>query len=299
MARDPKIEVAAVNLRIPDSHDRDYTALICELANLQRGVKVYGHSFVAIRLFLPEENHLGLIAKYTEIDIDGDWFDLEDFDAAKPEKLDEINIPDGLKPNLAQFYFQLFPDDHIIVVSSYAESKSLSTRSVERYFKEALSWPEITEKFGRVEIDIVKNYRAVDELLSLPDLKEVKIVVRRPNTDDLDEDLASVIEERLKENNGDQYEETIKSNDSDNLTPSARTHALGKVAAENGEVHTKSLVNGVMTHNQSASTPLIERTTYDPSDSELNVFQRLSDKVRQIISDARRPRDKDVQQPAE
>src|SRR5688572_9278900 len=147
MARDPKIEVGALNLRIPETHNRDYRALVEKLTGLRRGVRVYGDSYVAIQLFVPEEDNLGLIAKYTEIDIDGDWFDLDDFDAATPERLDEIKIPEALRPNLAQFYFQLFPAEHILVVASYAESKSLSTRSMLKYFKEALTWPEITEEF--------------------------------------------------------------------------------------------------------------------------------------------------------
>lgn len=91
MARDPKLEVGALNLRIPASHNRDYRALIQRIADLRRGVRVYGDSYVAIQLFVPEEDNLGVIAKYTEIDIDGDWFDLDDFDAATPERLSEIN----------------------------------------------------------------------------------------------------------------------------------------------------------------------------------------------------------------
>ena len=291
MARDPKLEVGALNLRIPESHNRDYRALIARLADLRRGVRVYGDSYVAIRLFAPDEDNLGLIAKYTEIDIDGDWFDLDEYDAAKPERLDEIHIPETLRPNLAQFYFQLFPDEHILAVSSYSESKSLSTRSMLRYFKEALSWKEITEEFGRVEVDIVQSYHAVEELLSMPHLKEVRIIIRRPNSDDVSKDLAAIIEERLREQNGDEYEEVIRSKDSGELTPNDRTRKLGQVAAENGELKTKSLVNGIMTEHEAADTPLIEKIKYKPEESELAIFRSLAGRIRGTIARVRASRD--------
>lgn len=291
MARDPKLEVGALNLRIPETHNRDYRALVERLTALRRGVRVYGDSYVALQLFVPDEDNLGLIAKYTEIDIDGDWFDLDDFDAATPERLDEIQIPEALRPNLAQFYFQLFPDEHIIVIASYAESKSLSTRSMLKYFKEALAWPEITAEFGRVEVDIIQSFHAVEELLAMPQLKEVRIIIRRPNTDDMSRDLAAVIEERLREQNGDEYEEILRSKDSGDLEPNDRTKRLGEVAAENGELKTKSLVNGIMTEHQAADSPLIEKSKYKPDESEQVIFRGLAERMRETIARVRRSRD--------
>jgi len=287
MARDPKLEVGALNLRIPSSHSRDYQALIRRIAELRRGVRVYGDSYVAIKLFVPEQENLGIIAKYTEIDIDGDWFDLEDFDAAKPERLNEINIPDALRPNLDQFYFQLFPNDHILAISSYAESKSLSVRSMLKFMKEALSWPEIVKEFGRVEVDVIQSFHVVEELLSMEHLKEVSVIIRRPNSDDLSGDLAAVIEARLKEQNGDEYEEILRSKDSGDLKPSDRTKRLGKVAAENGELKTKSLVNGIMTEHRTSDQPLIKKIKYKPGESELAIFKSLSRKIRDSIAEVR------------
>lgn len=286
MARDPKLQVAAINIRIPETHERDYAGLLRTLAELRRGVRVYGDSYVAIRLYDADER-MGIIAKYTEIDIDGDWFDLDDFDAATPERLDEIQIPENLRPNLAQFYFQLFPEEHIVVFSTYAESKGLSTRSVQRYFQEAVTWPEIAERFGRVEVDIVKSYHAVEELLALPNLKEVRIIIRRPNSDDIGADLAAVIEERLREQNGDEYEEVLRSKDSGALDPNERTRRLGSVAAENGEVRTKSLVNGIMTENQVADSPLVEGRRYKDA-PEIVIFRSLANRIIDVIRTARR-----------
>ena len=286
MARDPKIEVSAVNIRIPESHERDYSGLLNLLASLQRGVRVYGETYLAISLYNAEEN-IGIISKYTEIDIDGEWFDLDDFDTASPERVGEIKIPESLKPNHSQFYFSLDVDLHVVAFSTYAESKGLSSRSVERYFKEILSADEVTEKYGRVASDIVKSYGAVESILTLPDLKELRIVIRRPNTDDIGGGLAKIIEERLRAQNADEYEEILKAKGSNNLEPNKRTADLAFVAAENGQVKGKSLVNGVMTDADTTDRPLTEGTTYKPDQPELAVFRIIANKVFEQISKAR------------
>lgn len=275
MARDPKIEVAGINIRIPESHDRDYTALITELADLRKGVKIRGETFLAIS-YWSEQERIGVFSKYTEIDVDGQWFDLDDFDAASSEMLEEVRIPANLKPNLSQFFFALEPDLHVIAFEAYADSKGLSARSVERYFSEALKSPSIVSRFGRVESDAVKSYGEIERILSLPDLKELRLTIRRPNSDDVGGRLARIIEERLKENGGDEYEEVYKAKGSHNLSPSERTRELALVAGENGQVKGRSLVNGVMTDTDTNDRPLIETTTFKSDEPGLPIFVRVA-----------------------
>ncbi|WP_422357466.1 DUF4747 family protein [Qipengyuania flava] len=287
MARPPKIEVAAVNIRIPETHDRDYSALLGTLAELRRGVRVYGDSYLAISHFDPEQN-VGVFSKYTEIDIDGEWFDLDDFDTAGPEKIDEINIPENLRPNHSQFYFKLSPELHVIAFSSYSSSKALSARSVERYFAEALRWTEVAERFGKVESDIVKSYGEVDRILELPELKQLHLIIRRPNSDDVGKSLADIIEERLREQNADQYEESLTATGSNDLDPNDRTKKLAHVAAENGQVHAKSIVNGVLVPQNTEESPLTEQTTYEADQGELPVFSGLAKTIFVKIEEARK-----------
>lgn len=286
MARDPKIEVSAVNIRIPESHERDYGGLLALIASLQRGVRVYGETYLAISFYDPAEN-IGVISKYTEIDIDGEWFDLDDFDTATPERVGEIKIPESLKPNHSQFLFSLDADLHVVAFSTYADSKGLSSRSVEKYFKEILLADEVAARFGRVEADIVKSYEAVERILSLPDLKELRLIIRRPNSDDIGGGLARVIEERLREQNADEYEEILKAKGQNSLEPNKRTEDLAVVAAENGQVRGKSLVNGVMTEADTTDRPLTEGTTYKPDQPELAMFRVIAAKVYQQITRAR------------
>jgi hypothetical protein len=287
MARLSKLEVSAINLRIPADRDRNYQNLIEALFKEQLAVKVYGNSFVAITQFHGESG-IGVLSKYSEIDIDGDWFDLDDFGPAAPERMDEVSIPDSLRPNYAAFYFQLDPELHVLVFESYSESKGLSARSVEKYFKEALSKPSVVQQFGRVEADVVKSYGEVERIIQLEHLKELKLTIRRPNTDGVYGDLASEIEERLTEQNGEEYQEITRSKDEDGLNPNDRTKKLAIVAAENGEVSGKSIVNGVLVSHTTQQKPEKVVDTYNKDEvGTKNKFLQLATKILTAIRDRR------------
>jgi Domain of unknown function (DUF4747) len=286
MARDPKIEVGAINLRIPQSHNRNYPELISMLAALRKGVQIRGESFLAISHWDPE-NNLGVFSKYTEIDVDGEWFDLDDFDAASPERVDQVKIPASLKPNLSQFYFTLKSELHVVAFEVYSDSKGLSARSVEKFFEEILQAKSVIEKFGRVECDMVKSYSEIERILDLPDLKELRLIIKRPNSDDVGKRLAHIIEERLRDNGGDEYEEAYRARGTHNLEPTERTKALALVAAENGQVKGKSLVNGVMTDTDTKDRPLTETTTFKADLSGIAMFRAVAGAVFEKISKMR------------
>lgn len=289
MPRRAKTEVSAVNIRIQADHTRNYTALLESLARLKVGVKVFGDTYVAISSFDGSTGE-GILSKYTEIDIDGDWFDIEDFDVATPDKIQDVSIPDNLRPNYAAFYFKVDPDLHVLAFETYSDSKGLSSRSVERYFREILSRSEIVENFGRIEADVVKNYSEIEKILHLPYLRELRLIIRRPNPDDVSGDLAAKIEERLREQNGEEYEEALKSKDEDGLRPNSRTKRLSLVAAENGQVAAKSIVNGVLVSHDTTEKPLKEVETFSRDETEAKfVFLTLADR---IYNQIRRSRDR-------
>lgn len=287
MPRPSKIEVSAINLRIPSDRSRNYAELINRILNLRRGVRIHGENYVALTEF-NESTGVGVFSKYSEIDLDRDWFDIEDFGTATPESLSEIRIPEHLKPNLSAFYFELDESLHVVAFETYSDSKSLSGRSVEKYFREVLTDPEILSEFGRVEADLVKDYGKVEQLLALPQLKSLEIVIRLPNPIDISGSLAERIEERLREQNAEEYREELKSKDEDGLQPNERTRQLAFVAAENGDVVARSLVNGVITTQVTDENPLKEVDTYNSETaSSQQVFKRLATRILQRIRNMR------------
>lgn len=287
MPRRSKIEVSAINLRIPADKPRNYSDLIAKVFDRRVAVKIYSNSFLAITQYQPESG-LGAFSKYSEIDIDGDWFDIEDFGPADPEKIGEVSIPDTLRPNLSAFYFELDEESHVLSFESYSDSKGLSARSVERYFKEALSDAAIIQDFGWVEADVVNSYGEVERIINLPNLRELRIVIRRPNPDDVSGELAALIEERLREQNGEEYEEVTRSKDDSGLKPNERTRKLAIVGAENGEVSGKSIVNGVQVKHTTKEKPEKVVDTYNKEEVDTRtMFRRLAGKMIEIIKQRR------------
>lgn len=287
MARPAKTEVAALNIRIPSDHPRNYSELIQTIADLKRGISVHGDHFVAISSYFPDQR-AGILSKYTEIDLDGDWFNIEDFEPADQKELDQINVPKNLKPNLSQFYFFIDENLHCVVFETYADSSSVSSRTIEKYFRLAVGIDEVVAKYGRVQVDVVKSYQEVERLLDLPDLKEIRFEIGRPNEDDLTTSLAAVIEERLAEQNSDTYIETLKSGAGKAITPNERSRALGTVAAENGRVYARSIENGLLKSHDTDETPLKEVDTFGPDVGRLVKFKKLVEKILDRIRQARK-----------
>ncbi|HBF30011.1 DUF4747 family protein [Rhizobium sp.] len=286
MSRNFKHEVAAINVRIRLKENRNYSDLVESLAKLKRGVRVHGNSYLAINYFDNSKN-FGVISKYDEIEIDGEWFNVDGFNVASSEDLEEIVLPQNLKPNHSRFYFVLDEKIHTLVFSSYATSHSLSVNAVEKYFRAACNWKEVKEKFGPIDADIVRDHGRVEEILSLPNLREVEIIIRPPNPDDVNEVLARVIEKRLKEQNAEVYEERIKSSGKIHLIPNERTKALGNIAADNGEVKVKNVENGIVVPYTSNNMPLKEVKTFKGDTSELSIFNILAKQVLSRIHAAR------------
>lgn len=283
MARPAKLEVAAINVRIPSDKNRDYVGLLSNVYALKRGVKISGSTYLAVSQF-DQKSSIGVLSKYTEIDRDGDWFDIEDFEIATPEKLEEVVIPQNLRPNHSAFYFKLDADLHVITFETYSESKSISSLSVEKFFRTIFSDDIILSEFGRVEADSIKSFNAVENILSNSNLRELTVIIRRPNTDELAGDFAAEIEKLMEEENSEEFEQSIKSKDIDGLRPSKRTQALAKVAAENGEVTAKSIDNGIVVPLTTRENPERIRTTFmSDQESARAIFLRLASEMAEKI----------------
>jgi len=123
--------------------------------------------------------------------------------------------------------------------------------------------------------------------LAQPNLKEIKVTIRRPNSDDVGDDLAAVIEERLRDQHATEYEETLKARGLDSIQPNERTKKLASVAAENGDVVVKSVVNGIMQIQKAAHTPLIVAEKYKADESTWPHFVDLSKRLFSMIKLAR------------
>lgn len=281
-----KHEVAAVNIRIPADRKRNYVELIEELAQMKRSVPVYGATHLAINYYDANLN-IGVISKFDEIESDGDWFNIETFQKAVDEDILDGFMSNKLRPNHHRFFFSLDEKLHVVAFSTYGGKKPLSVHAVEKYFRTAFRWKEITEKFGHVEADIIKDHAGVRRLLNLPNIREISITIRPPNTDDLGPDLASIMESRLHKQRAKVYTETWIAAPKETLQLDAETKALGEVAADNGDVEVKNVEDGLVVTYTTNDMTLREQAKFGGDASELSMFRTLVGKLFAAVGVAR------------
>lgn len=236
MGKKQKFEAVVLSIRIPDEKVRDYSTLLQKIYELKQSVEVYPNVGMAITSF-NKNTHEGTLSRFSIIDVGGDWFDVKGFGPASEEDLKKIQIPRNLRPNLISKPIYMDVNEHLISVMTYSVRKSISPLQIEKYFRMIVSLPEVVTEFGAVQVDLFKDSSEIEALLGLETLKEVKIIVKRPNH--IPPGLIKEIEEELREENADEMVRIIKSKSENYIKPSARTKAIGFLAAENGSVAVK------------------------------------------------------------
>lgn len=283
MARLGKYSAAVINIRIPEPFSRDYSLLLQDISKLKVGYKVRGTTFIALTFFNYEENR-GKFSRYTDIDLDGEWFNTDTFDAAEEDETAKIELPENLKPNLTEFTFKLFPERHLLTFLTKVPGKTRLTPSfIEKYLKLVCSHETITSKYGDVETTIVKDLDNVSRIVSSETLRHLKIVVRKPNTDDLSGKLRKVIEKRLNKNSANRITEEFFADKGDVLTPTDRTKALAGIGATTGEVYADEIVDGVTIPISTVNTVEENTKTFDTDMGEFRPLSALSDELVQKV----------------
>lgn len=288
MARPRKLAVSGLNIRIVDRARRDYAGLFQFILRSRIPVAVRGSDQLLLTQFGPDPSedipYTGTLAKFTEIDLEAGWFDLQNLGKAEADALEEINIPPHLRPNYQAFYVNLFPESHLLVFETYSEGESLGPTSVERWMTGVLKNRAVRAAFGNVEVTLVPDLAVLDQILDAP-LRRLELRIERTNPDDYDLATFERIEARLRANNARREELVLVPDAGEHLTPDEETRELAHVAAENGHVSAKvDTPNGVRDQSTKGK-PLSVQETYDQEEFGTGtIFDRLSlEFVRRVL----------------
>lgn len=191
MSRERRITVAGLNI-VAHPHSPDiYCRLIQTAFRLKKPVPVHGEqSLLMSSCDLPREEKTdlikGAIARFTDLSPDLSWFNLGKLDKADDEELKSISIPEGLKPNFHPFWFVFDPVSHTLVFEQKLSSFAISPNIVAKYFASLFSDQIMVGKFGHIHSSVISDHGELEKMLSAPHLREVRILVNRPNPDGLD-----------------------------------------------------------------------------------------------------------------
>ncbi|CAE6951011.1 MULTISPECIES: DUF4747 family protein [Vibrio] len=289
-----KLSYSALNIVTHPHSQQTYIELFFTLKKQSAPVKLRGDTYATVIhiSYFDKQNKssspvLGEIVKYTNIDKDADWYDINSQDIASDEDLEKIkDIPDHLKPNMSKFSFIFYPDTHLLVFESLYDGQTFSAHYAKSLFESLFASPSIANKFGNVEVTIVPETDTIDSFLSLSGLKCLRMVTNRPNPDQLSK-TEGKIKSRLAKINAISEERILKADREAELLLDEITKLEAKVAAKNGEVEFKR--KNESGHIEVFSTkehPLKEDNFYNPAiSSAYDELIRVGATIKQRVKD--------------
>jgi len=232
---------------------------------------------------------LGTIARFTEISSDLPWFNSEKMDVADEDDVKTINIPEGLKPNYVAFYFYFDLASHTLVFEQKLGSLTVSPHIMSRYIGKLMADSRLTQKYGPIETTLISDVKALRDIINIPKLRELRILIQRPNPDDWD-DFDADIEKRLKEMNATSVELTYKTDRNESLKPDRSTLQLAESATRNGKVESKGFNdNNVPISQSSDEHPLLVSHTFEgDGDAGYAAFMKAAQILLEQTNRARR-----------
>lgn len=280
MARELKLSVGALNVRLHPHSPELYDQYLQALYALKQPVKLRGDRFGMITLLnrreLDDGIIHGMIRTFTKIDLSGQWFDEQSLDAAAPDLLKQISIPKHAHPNSAAFRFSFNLKKHTLTFEHYSGGKYLVAKAAYTLFRALSDNHAITDKFGAVSISIVQDKSTLDRIFKLTRLKRITFILDRPNPDIWSDDLEDQLDAHLGAVHAQRLAVTYTAPSGGSLTETPSLRRLGDSALRNGEVEASGYEGKSHVAISTLDNPRFDQASYDPeAENEANVFDRL------------------------
>jgi hypothetical protein len=199
----------------------------------------------------------GYVFNYTEILRGGDWFDVE---AKKPitgQDLEDIEIPENLRPNLKSARFAFDLNRHLFYFERRNErGEAFAPSKIKKILENLTAVQHIAERFPDVSITIQPRHDAIGQVLAVPNLAKLLIRLERPNPDDIEGPKARLMSKLEGMNASKQETVLTKTKGAAKLKPDEPTVELAKVAATSGFVQAiGKTINGIRVSRKTSDYP--------------------------------------------
>lgn len=205
---------------------------------------------------------VGTVARFTEIDKDQPWFDAESLGRAEENILENIVIPDRLKPNYTPFSFRFFPNNHTLIFETNNRDGAISPRLMLHFFDMLMNDRRLSSEFGYASVNLITRKQEIDEMLSTENLKHIKISIQRPNPDDMD--YEEEVERRMLATNTAKITYQADAVPGSALAPDEEMKKMARLAAKDGEVEIRATRGRKLTRKSTVDHPAVDEFTYDP-----------------------------------
>lgn len=280
MARELKIAVGALNVRLHPHSPEIYDAFLGALYALRRPTRIRGDRFGMITILdrrkIDEGLISGVLRTFTKIDPNARWFDQESMDDADAELLKKISIPANVHPNSSSFRFAMNVKKHILTFEQYSEGRQLTPKSAYAIFSGLADDAVIAALFGPAKISILQDKQSLDRIFKLKRLKSITFIIDRPNPDIWSDDLEGEVDAHLAAAHAQRIAVTYDAPPGGSLVETPSLRKLGAGALRNGEIRARGYDKDGHVSVSTLDSPRIEQAKYDPEvESEQVAFERL------------------------
>jgi len=242
MARQKTIILGALNIVVSPHPEGVYADMI----QAMRGKRIHarGPEWATIGTMISAEKrnlpHLwyGKIYFYTEIELGGAWLDLKARDVASAEAVEEINIPDNLRPNMKSMRYIFDTKKHTFYFEAKNEAGERFPAGKVKAIIEKLA-KTISDKFPEVRVTVIPHHDAIEKVLNIPRMTRIFIKLERPNPDDIGTATRKLLKELEDQGASRQEISLTKSKSADSLELNEENTEIAEVAAQNGYVRSE------------------------------------------------------------
>lgn len=242
MTRSRRIDIRQINIAMHAPHSpQGYVQLFKDAFRLQRTIirgksdgYLLGALYDAENAVLKNELH-GEIYRFTHLDPHAPWFNTQTGKPAEDADTEKIVLPAHLHPHLERFPFVFRPKEHRFWYVSKDRKFSLGPNIAEGFLQKLFDEVCLTNKKPPVEVTVVPDKTAVDEVFSIHRITKIILEFKRPNVDDAGE-IETKIMERMEVQRINRINETMISSDPNGIEPDEQLKAEAQVASTNGSV---------------------------------------------------------------
>ena len=198
-----RISVSALNLSASPHPEGVYRNLLRYAAGYEVALGGSDYAQITNPTYRSAEDHNvihGRIGVWTPISKEADWYDRTTKDKATAEQKRLISIPDNIEPNYRYFYYAFDIKRHLLIFENRnSEGQTFSVSRCEKLFD--ILFDDLPEDAGAdsVAVSAIPETGTVETILSLPKLRHLKIVVTRPNAEDLSEEYQAIMDKMTNE----------------------------------------------------------------------------------------------------
>ena len=223
--------------------------------------------------------YTGDIYKFTDIDRNAEWFNTKTNEPASEKEIENLVIPDNLKPNSARFTYIFYPMNHTLFYEGYYSGKQLGAKTVVRFFKNLFADQKIEEKFGKIDVTHIPERDGLTSAMKLPVKTRIEMEINRPNPDDHDDAEREFLRRMDARGVGTQVQ-TFKAIKGSSIEPDEETKTLAKISESNGKVTIKGKNGeGKIVEFSTSDHPLRITEFYGDTDSPFSILVRVAESL--------------------